>query len=129
MLISQAAREAGANIETLRYYEQRGLLPHPGRRTSGYRVYGPDAVRVVRFIKRARELGFSLEEVGELIRLRGVAMRERHRVHAMAERKVADVDRKIEQLQAMRAALAALVHACHHRHAAACPIIEALNHD
>jgi Hg(II)-responsive transcriptional regulator len=129
MLISQAASEAGVNIQTLRYYERRGLLPRPRRRTSGYRVYDPDAVQVVRFIKRAQELGFSLGEIGELIRLRGVAVRERHQVRAMAETKVVDIDRRIAQLQAMRAALTSLVHACHHGHAAACPIIEALNHD
>jgi DNA-binding transcriptional MerR regulator len=60
MWTGQVARRAGVNVQTLRYYERRGLLPEPARRDSGYRVYGGDAVRIVRFIKRAQEVGFSL---------------------------------------------------------------------
>ncbi len=129
MLISEAAAESGVNVQTLRYYERRGLLPAPRRRTSGYRVYTPEAVQIVRFIKRAQELGFSLEEIETLIGLRGVPKSERHRVRALAERKVMEIDRKIDQLRAIRAALEMLVDACHHGHAPDCPIIEALNHD
>ena len=70
MWISEAAEQAGVNVQTLRYYERRGLLPKPPRQTSGYREFPDDAVRVVRFIKRAQELGFSLNEVEELLRLR-----------------------------------------------------------
>ena len=88
-----------------------------------------DAVPIVRFIKRAQELGFSLDEVEELVRLRGVKRGERHKVRALAEQKIADIDRRIEQLGAMRAALGSLVESCHHGGAADCPIIEALNHD
>ncbi len=128
MWISQAAREAGVNQQTLRYYERRGLLPRPPRRGS-YREFPADAVQMVRFIKRAQELGFSLDEVEELIRLRGVKRAERHRVRTLAERKIVDIDRKVQQLRAMRAALAALVESCHRGGAADCPIIEALNHD
>ena len=67
MWIGETAREAGVNAQTLRYYERRGLLPRPNRRGSGYREYSADAVQVVRFIKRAQELGFSLDEIEELI--------------------------------------------------------------
>jgi Cu(I)-responsive transcriptional regulator len=129
MLITQTAREAGVNTQTLRYYERRGLLPKPSRRGSGYREYTGDAVRLVRFIKRAQELGFSLDEVEALVRLRGVRRGDKHRVRAIAERKIADIERKIAQLQSMRAALQRLVDSCRGSGAAECPIIEALNQE
>jgi MerR family mercuric resistance operon transcriptional regulator len=127
MWISETAREAGVNAQTLRYYERRGLLPKPPRRGSGYREYPDDAVRIVRFIKRAQELGFSLDEIEELVRLRGVRRGERQKVRAIAERKIAQVDQKIAQLSAMREALAHLVDSCRRGGAAECPIIDALN--
>ena len=127
MWITETAREAGVNTQTLRYYERRGLLPKPPRRGSGYREYSADAVRVVRFIKRAQELGFSLDEVEELVRLRGIKRGERQKVRAIAERKMADIDQKIAHLRSMREALEQLVVSCHHGGAADCPIIEALN--
>ena len=127
MWISQTAKEAGVNAQTLRYYERRGLLPKPSRRGSGYREYSPDAVRLVRFIKRAQTLGFSLDEIEELARLRDVGRGERHRVRAIAERKIGEIDRKIAQLQSMREALTMLVASCHQGVAAECPIIDALN--
>jgi Cu(I)-responsive transcriptional regulator len=126
MLITKAARAAGVNTQTLRYYERRGLLPKPARRGSGYRDYQPDAVRIVRFIKRAQELGFSLDEIEELVRLRGVRRADRHRVRALAERKIADIDARIAHLQSMREALDQLVASCHRGGKAECPIIEAL---
>jgi len=127
MLITEAAKEAGVNTQTLRYYERRGLLPRPARRRSGYREYSGDAVRIVRFVKRAQELGFSLDEIDELVRLRGVRRGERHRVRAIAERKIAEIDQKIGQLRSMRAALKELVDACHSGGPAECAIIDALN--
>ncbi len=129
MFISEAAQEAGVNVQTLRYYERRGLLARPQRRDSGYREFDTSAVQVVRFIKRAQELGFSLDEIEQLIKLRTSAARERPRVRSIAERKVADIDRKIEQLHAMRQALATLVDCCRNGQTAECPIIEALNHE
>jgi Cu(I)-responsive transcriptional regulator len=129
MWISQTAREAGVNAQTLRYYERRGLLPKPPRRGSGYREYPADAVRMVRFIKRAQDLGFSLDEIEQLIRLRGIQRGERRRVRAIAERKIEDIDRRIGHLQSMRAALQTLVESCHADGTAECPIIEALNGD
>jgi Hg(II)-responsive transcriptional regulator len=127
MLISEAAGQAGVNVQTLRYYEGRGLLPRPPRRKAGYREFPADTVRVVRFIKRAQELGFSLDEVEQLLRLRSVRHGERHRVRALAEHKIADISKKMAQLRAMRRALSQLVTACHDGTSAACPIIEALN--
>ncbi|HEX3646030.1 MAG TPA: MerR family transcriptional regulator [Vicinamibacterales bacterium] len=127
MQTSQTASAAGVNAQTLRYYERRGLLARPPRRGSGYREYPADAVRIVRFIKRAQDLGFSLDEIEELVRLRGVGRGERHRVRAIAQRKLEDIEQKIVHLQSMRAALRQLVESCHRGGAADCPIIDALN--
>src|SRR5262249_48247565 len=126
MWISEAAEQAGVNVQTLRYYERRGLLPRTPRRTSGYREFPADAVRIVRFIKRAQELGFSLDEVEELLRLRGASARNRTRARAVAERPVQQIDRKIAELQRMRHALRTLMDSCHEGATPECPIIEAL---
>ncbi len=84
-------------------------------------------MRIVRFIKRAQELGFSLDEIEDLVRLRGVRRGERQRVRSIAEKKIVQIDEKISHLQAMREALSTLVESCHHGGAAECPIIDALN--
>jgi MerR family transcriptional regulator, copper efflux regulator len=126
MWIAEAARAAGVNQQTFRYYERRGLLPSPPRR-GVFRAYGDDSVRVVLFIKQAQELGFSLDEVEQLLRLRGVAPQERHRVRAIAERKIADIDTKIARLRAMKRALTRLVASCHRGGTPSCPIIESLS--
>lgn len=126
MWIGQASRAAGVNQQTLRYYERRGLLPSPPR-SGRYRAYADEAVRIVRFIKRAQALGFSLAEVEALLRLRGVPPHERHRVRAIAERKLADIDAKISQLRSMRRALSTLVASCHRVGTPRCPIIESLS--
>ena len=127
MRIGTAAEQAGVNIQTLRYYERRGLLPRPPRRTSGYREFPDDAVRIVRFIKRAQDLGFTLGEVEELIKLRSEKRRDRTRVRAVAETRVRQVDRKIAELQAIKQALSHLVHCCQEGSTLECPIIEALD--
>jgi Hg(II)-responsive transcriptional regulator len=127
MWISEAADQAGVNVQTLRYYERRGLLPKPPRRTSGYRDYRDDSVRTVRFIKRAQELGFSLDEVEELLALRRQSPRNRQRLRSVAERRIQQIDRKIAELERMRAALRTLVHTCQAGTTLACPIIEALD--
>jgi MerR family transcriptional regulator, copper efflux regulator len=126
--IGEVARRADVNVQTLRYYERRGLLPSPARRPSGYREYSPDTVRLVRFIKRAQELGFSLHDVGELLELRRNPGRNRLAVRAVAERKVADIAARIRRLTAMQKALEQLVTACECSEALnECPIIEALD--
>jgi len=129
MRIGEAATAAGVNIQTLRYYEVRGLLPEPRRRAGGYRDYEPDDVRRVRFIKRAQEVGFSLDEIRDLLELRS---RERGAGAAreIAAAKIRDIDERLRRLAAMRDALNQLVNACcsasGERH---CPIIEALEDD
>ena len=129
MWTSQTARAAGVNAQTLRYYERRGLLPKPPRRGSGYREYPVDAVRIVRFIKRAQDLGFSLDEIEQLVRLRGSQRGDRQRVRSIAARKIEDIDRKIASLHSMRGALRNLIESCEAGGAANCPIIEALDGD
>jgi DNA-binding transcriptional MerR regulator len=126
MWIGQAARAAGVNQQTFRYYERRGLLPRPPRR-GAFRTYEDETVRIVQFVKRAQELGFSLDEVEQLLSLRGVPSDERHRVRAIAERKLTDIDAKIDQLRAMRRALAKVVASCHRGGTPSCPIIESLS--
>ena len=127
MWISEAAEQAGVNVQTVRYYERRGLLPKAPRRASGYREFPAEAVRTVRFIKRAQELGFSLDEVEELLRLQRSSSRDRPRIRKIAERRIAQIDQKIAELDRMRTALRGLVHACHEGTTLECPIIEALD--
>ena len=127
MRIGELAKAAGVGVETLRYYERRGLLAEPARRQSGYRAYEPEAVDVVRFIKRAQQLGFSLKEIQELLALRSGQGTCRD-VRERAQTKLEDIDEKLRQLEAMKSALEQLVHQCAGRRRSTryCPIIEAM---
>lgn len=124
--IGEVARRAGVNIDTVRYYERSGLLPPPPRRPSGYRAYDVDAVRRLRFIRRAKALGFTLNEIGELM---GLSRRsDVPAVRRAAEQKLREVDRRIAELRRVRDALAGLIQACPGRGPAdACPILSALD--
>ena len=125
--IGEVAAQAEVNIQTLRYYERRGLLKEPERRPSGYRTYPPEAVRVVRFIKKSQDLGFTLREVEELLRLRENRSRSRAKVQAIALAKIRDIDEKTHRLRAIRKALNVLVDSCSCRgERMECPILEAL---
>lgn len=124
----EVAAKAGVNVQTLRYYERRGLLKEPERRPFGYREYQPDAVRLVRFIKRAQELGFTLKEIEELLRLREDQHSRCADVRAAAQAKIEDIERKVENLRAMKRALAVLVNSCTIGGSTReCPILEALD--
>lgn len=128
MKIGEVAAKAGVGIDTLRYYERRGLLAEPARRESGYREYPNDTVRVIRFIKRAQNLGFTLDEIEELLALRGADGKSRRRVRAVAEAKMKDIDEKLARLQSMRSALYSLIETCAcGRGKPTCPILEALD--
>lgn len=129
MQTGEVAARAGVNIQTLRYYERRGLLGRPPRTASGYRRYSEDAVRIVRFVKRAQELGFTLDEAEQLLRLRRVSPARQSSVRALATAKVADIESKMRQLAAMRAALQQMLSACCGDGALECPILEALERD
>ena len=126
MRIGEAASLAGVNVQTLRYYERTGLLPKARRRLSGYRQYDTDTVRLVRFIKNAQELGFTLRDVSELLALRKSG-KSRQRAATLARAKVDEIDRRVGRLTAMRNTLAELVIACRNGDQDhECPIIEAL---
>lgn len=112
MKSGELARRAGVNVQTLRYYERRGLLPPPDRTGSGYREYGPEDLRRLRFILRAKELGFTLTEVGELLDLRVDPRRTADDVRERALRKLRATDAKIRDLRRIRGALEELVHRC-----------------
>jgi len=122
--IGQVARAAGVAVDTVRYYEREGLLPRTSRSASGYRQYSPADIARVRFIRQAKALGFTLDDIAELLSLQdGGGLREQ--VRARAQDRVAELDRRISELTAIRDALAALVKQCHGTGpVAACPIIE-----
>lgn len=104
--------QAGVNPQTLRYYERRGLLERPPRSSSGYRAYPVDAVDVVRFVKRAQQLGFTLTEVGDLLHLADGGPDNCDAARVVAEERLADLEAKIADLQEMRGALQQLVGTC-----------------
>ena len=108
MWIGEAADQAGVNVQTLRYYERRGL---------------------VRFIKRAQDLGFSLDKIKKLLRFRKNGGRSRQRIRGVAEQRIHQIEQKIAELERMRGALRTLVHSCHKGDTLECPIIEALETD
>jgi Hg(II)-responsive transcriptional regulator len=127
LTIGQVAKAAHVNVETIRYYEREGLIPSPPRTSAGYRQYTEDAIRRVRFMKRAQRLGFTLEEVGILLRLRVRRGSACHDVVAEATKAMERIDGKIDELHRMREALATLVDGCRDRRALrGCPILDAL---
>jgi Hg(II)-responsive transcriptional regulator len=127
MRTGEVAAEAGVNIQTLRYYEREGLLPEPPRRESGYRMYGPEAVRIVRFIKRAQELGFSLAEVESLLELAGGGPESCEAARALAEHRMAELEHRIADLTAMHDSLQRLVATCARpRSRRDCPLLESI---
>src|SRR5918996_1857178 len=102
LTIGQLAERAGVNIQTVRYYERRGLMPRPARTRAGYRQYRPEAADRLRFIRRAQDLGFSLEEIAELLALRVKHASACATVEARARDKIALVERKIDELERMK---------------------------
>lgn len=124
----ELAKRVGVNVETLRFYEREGLIPEPPRRVSGYREYPAESVRLIRFIKRAQELGFSLREVRELLALRVEPGTTCADVRHKAQEKVSDVREKIADLQAIERALNSLTASCSGEGPLTdCPILECLN--
>jgi MerR family transcriptional regulator, copper efflux regulator len=126
--IGALAKRAGVGIDTVRYYERAGLLAPRTRLSSGYRRYGQLEVARLRFIRRAQALGFALKEISELLALS--AKRDVARVKRSAQAKLADVERRIAELEKVRQGLATLIAACPgHGRAADCPILRALGGD
>lgn len=127
LTIGQLAKRAGVNLETIRYYERRELLPEPPRRESGYRAYPPESITRIRFIKSAQALGFTLEEISHLLSLRVNAETSCEQVRMQAEQKLVEVTQKIQALQALQQALLTLTAACAQGGPQGeCPILEML---
>jgi MerR family transcriptional regulator, copper efflux regulator len=125
MNIGDAAERSGLPAKTIRYYEDIRLLK-PARGGNGYRDYSDEDVHRLRFLQRARSLGFSVEECRQLLSLYGDRDRSSADVRAIAESKVTEIDRKIAELVGMRKTLEHLVHACHGDERPDCPIIDEL---
>lgn len=126
LTIGGLAQAAEVGIDTVRFYERAGLLKKPQRTAAGYRVFADSDVARLMFIRRAKALGFSLEEIAELLRLNDGRGR-RGAVRALAERRVAEIEQKLDALTRMRDTLRHLVHQCHgDGPLAGCPIIEAV---
>lgn len=130
MRIGEVAVAAEVGVQTLRYYERRGLLPAPHRQASGYRTYAGAAVQRVRFIRRAQELGFTLEEVSDLLSLWPDSAKSCDAVQRRASATLERIDVKMRDLKRMRGALGRYLTACRDRSSLdGCPLLAALGDD
>ena len=125
MRIGRLAGEAGVHVESVRYYQRRGLLQVPRRPAGGARRYGDDALARLRFIKRAQDVGFSLREVGDLLKLQ----RGCRGARSLAAAKLAAVERRMADLARIQKVLSKLIKQCDEGSAGSCPIIETLSGD
>jgi MerR family transcriptional regulator, copper efflux regulator len=127
LTIGAVAKRAGVHIDTIRYYEREGLLPEPLRRASGYRSYNESVIRQLRFIRRAKDLGFTLEEIRDLLALSADRHRGVKAVKQRAEQRLASIDARITELTRIRNGLEQLIEACPgHGDPHECPILRAL---
>lgn len=129
MLAGAAAKELGIGIQTLHFYEQQGLIPRPPRTTAGYRVYTPEIVERVRFVRKAQALGFSLDDIKEILALAQKGTSPCGRVQAALGEKLNEVDRRLKELSDFRVELAALIAqsaelSSHEDEARICSIVE-----
>ena len=123
--IGEASRRSGVQIETIRYYERKGIIPPAGRSTSGRRVYTEAEVAVLGFVKRCRNMGFPLSDIRALMALRAASDDQCNEVRSISERHIADVRKRIGELQRLERALGDLVSACRDGHTV-CPALEEL---
>jgi len=124
--IGEAAARSGVSAKMVRHYESLGLLPRVARTESGYRQYGEADVHTLRFIRRARDLGFSMAEIAELLKLWQNRRRASGEVKRIAERHVGDLQRRIQEMEAMKRTLERLMHCCHGDERPECPILDEL---
>ena len=128
--IGKVAKRAGISVETIRFYEHKGLLQEPQRKESGYRQYQEEDVRKLVFIQHAKNLGFSLNEIRDLMSLQADSRSTSREVKALAEHKLQDIEEKIKMLQRMRRTLKHLVDQCPGKGPTSeCPILDALARD
>ncbi len=128
LTIGAVAKRVGVAIDTIRFYEREGLLPEPERRASGYRSYGEGTMAQLRFIRRAKHLGFTLEEIRELLALSADRQRGVKAVKKRAQQRLAAIEQRIVDLQRVRDGLAQLVESCPgHGAPEQCPILRALS--
>ena len=124
----QIAKNTGVGIETVRFYEQKGLIPKPKRSQAGYRQYEPETIKRVRFIIRAKELGFSLTEISELLSLKANTKSRCRHVKQVASDKIQEIEQKIKGLKKMKNVLNKLVANCQAKKLSTeCPILDALD--
>ena len=127
LTIGRMAEQAGVGIDTVRFYERRGLLPEPRRTAAGYRLYGEDSINRIRFVRRAKRLGFTLDEIENLLKLQDQGGRKSE-VKEITTRKLQQIDAKIADLSRMRTVLKTLATECSGRgNVSSCPIIEAMS--
>jgi len=126
MNIGDAAKLSGVPAKTIRYYEEIGLIPKAGRTAAGYRAYSAAEVETLKFIHKARSLGFSVKDVGDLLTLWRDRERASADVRRIAEGHVTAVEQKIAELEAIRRTLQGLIHRCHGDDRPDCPILEGL---
>lgn len=124
--IGQAAEASGVSAKMIRYYEQVGLFPRPRRTHAGYRQFSATEVSMLRFIAHARDLGFSIQQIGELVGLWNDRMRPSRLVKALAQEHIAELERKVGDLLAMKRALEDLANRCHGDDRPDCPILASL---
>ena len=124
--ISAASARSGVSAKMIRHYEDIGLMPKVGRTTAGYRIYREADIHVLRFIRRSRDLGFSMSEIGTLLGLWQNRRRASADVKKLALRHIADLDKRIAEMQAMRGTLNKLASDCHGDQRPDCPILEDL---
>ena len=124
--IGEAARESGVSAKMIRHYESLGLLKQAKRTHAGYRIYDLNDVHTLRFVRRARDLGFSMKRIEQLLGLWQNRRRSSVDVRRVAQSHIAELDGKIKELQAMRRTLEQLVQHCHGDHRPECPILDDL---
>ena len=124
--IGKLSQQSGVNIETIRYYEKIGVMPAPGRSAGGFRIYEPDHLKRLSFVRRGRQLGFSLDEIRNLLRLVDGHGHTCAEVHALMLSHLAEIRRKIRDLRRLQRAMAEMAARCSGESVPECPIVDAL---